>query len=56
MRCSQAVIQDGKRRRELGLLSLEEEERPKGTLGLFAAPVWKGVERWSRALPTGAWW
>lgn len=55
MRCSQAVIQDGKRR-ELGLLSLEEEEGAKGTLGLFAAPVWKGVERWSRALLTGAWW
>lgn len=55
MRCSQAVIQDGKRRRELGLLSLEEEEGgAKGTLGLFAAPVWKGVERWSRALLTGA--
>lgn len=54
MRCSQAVIQDGKRR-ELGLLSLEEEEEgAKGTLGLFAAPVWKGVERWSRALLTGA--
>lgn len=48
--CSQAVIQDEKRLRELGLLSLEEEGA-KGTL----VPL-KGVERWSRALLMGVWW
>lgn len=50
MCCSQAVIQDEKRLRELGLLSLEEEGA-KGTL----VPL-KGVERWSRALLMGVWW